>query len=67
MDSLMTIGQLALHFRVPVHRVRYVVERQGREIPPASRVGRTRVWDAGGRDEVGRALKGIGRGERVGS
>ncbi len=54
LESLSTIGELARDFRVSVHQVRYAVDSRG--IKPARRVGRLRIWDAGGREAIGRAL-----------
>ena len=55
--QLWTVGRIAEHLGVPVHRVQYVV--QSRRIRPAARAARLRLFDREAVDRIGQALHAI--------
>jgi hypothetical protein len=52
--KVFTLGQLAEHFGVTNHRIKYAVERY--KISPVTRVGILRVWSAEQLDAIKGAL-----------
>ena len=55
MQSLLTLGDLALMFGVPAHRVTYAIRRDN--IQPTARVGQVRVWSKEDAEKVRLAVE----------
>jgi hypothetical protein len=56
-QQLLTIGELARHFNVSTHQLKYAVERY--KIQPKTRIGIIRVWSADSLPTIKHALERI--------
>lgn len=60
--SLPTVGKIARHFDVPIHRVVYIIRSRG--IEPVSQAGNARIFAAENVDEIGAELRRIDQKRR---
>lgn len=58
-SPLMTVGRVAEHLGVPLHRVEYAIV--SRQVRPAGRAGNLRLFDAEGVRQIAEALESVRR------